>query len=619
MAYYDRVTTTHARTNECEPARCPECGGLECLCRPRFFAGQLLTDEDLNRLDHYIVEKNKLHNRYLHGWGVVCGLEVVCHPCDMVTVRSGYALSPCGEDIVVCRDDTVDVCALIKQCRDKERRRWECDPSDSRGDDPNCRDVTEDWILSIRYEEKPSRGITALKGASGSTCSTSCTCGGSSACGCGGGGSAGGCGCGGGGGCGCSQRGGAATKQTAKGGCKTTGGKSAAPPPQCEPTVVCEGYVYEVCKVPVRQRDPEQRDLGALINRALQCFKCLTEALPLQPSANAGRAQWHQWCCQLKEALLDYLASHPVYDCSLAERIAQFICPDPNSPQFDTDAQYIAAVNSAVQTIIAPVGAAYIFYCFCSAFLPPCPGPVEDPRVPLAVVTVRKGNCRVVRVCNLSYRKFATTFPNLQYWLSPLPFVRQFRKVLESICCRALPSFTRPPATPVPGQPPSTTVPGGPPPPPPPPPPVTPAFAASAAETEAASASASALRDAEFVKALTQAWENRNRNIDGETLFLGAVGARDAQGQPFLTPSELENPFTLLMLNRVLGPTLREVSDEAPGVLRKAVAAGGGGTHGDDDEVSALRAQLAELSATVKQQQEQINAHEERLKGQQSS
>src|SRR5690349_21018508 len=63
----------------CDPRPvCPSCGGLECLCRPRFFAGQLLTDEDLTRLDHYIQAKNRLHNRFLHGWGVACGLEVVC-------------------------------------------------------------------------------------------------------------------------------------------------------------------------------------------------------------------------------------------------------------------------------------------------------------------------------------------------------------------------------------------------------------------------------------------------------------------------------------------------------------------------------------------------------------
>src|SRR5262245_14797564 len=97
------------RSREYSLPACPACGGLGCLCRPRFFAGQLLTEEDLNRLDHYIVEKNKLRNRYLHGWGVVCGLEVVCHPCEgYVTVRSGYALSPCGDDIVVCQDEQVN-------------------------------------------------------------------------------------------------------------------------------------------------------------------------------------------------------------------------------------------------------------------------------------------------------------------------------------------------------------------------------------------------------------------------------------------------------------------------------------------------------------------------------
>src|SRR5512147_1637223 len=112
------LSQTAAANCECGPTCC--CG-LECLCRPRFFAGQLLTDEDLNRLDHYIVAKNRLHNRYLHGWGVVCGLEVVCSPCsDTVTVRPGYAIGPCGEDIVVCNDQPVDVCLLIANCRDAQ-------------------------------------------------------------------------------------------------------------------------------------------------------------------------------------------------------------------------------------------------------------------------------------------------------------------------------------------------------------------------------------------------------------------------------------------------------------------------------------------------------------------
>src|SRR5215472_6418460 len=109
----------------CDPGPvCPACGGLECLCRPRFFAGQLLTEDDLNRLDDYIVAKNRLHNRYLVEWGVACGLEVVCNPCTGadqiatgVLVKPGYALSPCGNDIVLCQTEPVDICALINACR----------------------------------------------------------------------------------------------------------------------------------------------------------------------------------------------------------------------------------------------------------------------------------------------------------------------------------------------------------------------------------------------------------------------------------------------------------------------------------------------------------------------
>ena len=178
------IATTTARRPHPGLMPCPACGELECLCRPRFFAGQLLTEEDLNRLDHYIVEKNKLHNRYLHGWGVACGLEVLCHPCEgYVTVTPGYALSPCGDDIVVCREEAVNVCELLKQCRDDIQRHWDCDPAWPRPD-PNC-DEEQRWVLYICYDEKPSRGVTALRGGSGPACCSRCSCGGSSGCGCG--------------------------------------------------------------------------------------------------------------------------------------------------------------------------------------------------------------------------------------------------------------------------------------------------------------------------------------------------------------------------------------------------------------------------------------------------
>src|SRR5437773_4377678 len=105
-------TTTVTNPPQYTIPACPICGGLECLCRPRFFAGQLLSDEDLRALDHYIIEKNKLHNRYLHGTGTVCGLQILCHKCKgWVTITQGYAIDPCGNDIIVCKDYPFDLCA----------------------------------------------------------------------------------------------------------------------------------------------------------------------------------------------------------------------------------------------------------------------------------------------------------------------------------------------------------------------------------------------------------------------------------------------------------------------------------------------------------------------------
>jgi hypothetical protein len=83
--------------------------------RPVFFDGQLLTSDDLQALVAYTRGKDRLHNRYLVGSGVVCGLQVVCSRAAQgsVVVRSGYALDCCGNDIVVPCDQQVDLMSLV--------------------------------------------------------------------------------------------------------------------------------------------------------------------------------------------------------------------------------------------------------------------------------------------------------------------------------------------------------------------------------------------------------------------------------------------------------------------------------------------------------------------------
>lgn len=217
-------------SSPCHPApdKCPTCGGLECLCRPRFFAGQLLTEENLNHLNQYIIKKNQLHNHYLHGTGVVCGLEVSSDPCDerRVSIAEGYALSPCGNDIVVCAEDSVDICKLIQDCRNKEPR--DCRPYAK--PDKNCRGVEETWLLGICYEETASRGITALRSSS------------------------------------------------AKKSCPDTPPRGA--PPQCEPTQVCEGYRYRLFKMPEKNERvitiaPNVKVKGRFFERLMCCIESL--------------------------------------------------------------------------------------------------------------------------------------------------------------------------------------------------------------------------------------------------------------------------------------------------------------------------------------------------------
>jgi hypothetical protein len=90
----------------------------------------VLLDDDLAAIEGYVVGKNRLRNRFLHGDGVVCGLDVTCHPCGggHVIVGSGYALDCCGNDIVVpCREE-LDIPAMIRQLRTATNGGYDCGP-----------------------------------------------------------------------------------------------------------------------------------------------------------------------------------------------------------------------------------------------------------------------------------------------------------------------------------------------------------------------------------------------------------------------------------------------------------------------------------------------------------
>jgi len=69
--------------------------------RPRYFAGQLLTENDLQAEQDYFRGKARLHNRFMHGWGVISGLRVTVDQGTTLVVAPGLALDCAGNELVL--------------------------------------------------------------------------------------------------------------------------------------------------------------------------------------------------------------------------------------------------------------------------------------------------------------------------------------------------------------------------------------------------------------------------------------------------------------------------------------------------------------------------------------
>jgi hypothetical protein len=82
--------------------------------RPNYFHGKLLGDDDLTLEQSYFKAKLRRHNRLLHGWGVVAGLDVTAgaSPTEVV-VGPGYALDSSGEELLVPEPVVVDLAGTL--------------------------------------------------------------------------------------------------------------------------------------------------------------------------------------------------------------------------------------------------------------------------------------------------------------------------------------------------------------------------------------------------------------------------------------------------------------------------------------------------------------------------
>jgi hypothetical protein len=80
--------------------------------RSRFFTGKLLTADDLQAEQDYFRGKSRLHNRFLHGWGIVSGLGVTIEQGATVVVSPGLAVDCCGNELVLPAAERISLTGL---------------------------------------------------------------------------------------------------------------------------------------------------------------------------------------------------------------------------------------------------------------------------------------------------------------------------------------------------------------------------------------------------------------------------------------------------------------------------------------------------------------------------
>jgi hypothetical protein len=123
--------------------------------RVRYFSRQLITANDLTTEQEHFREKLRRHNRFLHGSGVVCGLEVTAAPTEgapwRVRISEGYALGPHGDEIYVAEPTCVDLARCGPQADPDP-----CEPMMSRR---RPRPTSETLFVAIRYMECPTRPV----------------------------------------------------------------------------------------------------------------------------------------------------------------------------------------------------------------------------------------------------------------------------------------------------------------------------------------------------------------------------------------------------------------------------------------------------------------------------
>jgi hypothetical protein len=365
-------TTIESRqTSVCKPKTCPSCGRQECFERPRFFCGQLLTDKDLDAAQRYVIEKNKLHNRYLVGSGVVCGLAVRCDACDgAVSVEPGYAIDCCGNDIVVCQPQKFDVLDYIKRCfkRQEDGCEGKIQPAHSR-----CDDGPKQYCLVVSYNEIHTHPVTAL--ARGNNCQTA----------------------------------------------------------RCEPSRTDEVFRFDLVEEEPPEKYFAERhswitagdSLAVFLLAAKKFYADFGQARQIQ-DATARHDALKNLFCRTKANVLEAYKKGPRVRCTVADHLREI---EEAFPWNRDVPHYDMLVHNAMFRLFG-WHLRLSIDSLCDALLVPCTECCGEEGVVLACITVQDN--RIEQICNTARRQVLTG-PAMRHWLQPV--YTQIQRLLEYVCC----------------------------------------------------------------------------------------------------------------------------------------------------------------------------------------
>ncbi len=160
----------HDEQNEC---------GYVADERNRYFTGKYMTARDFSDEQSYFLSHHRLHNRLLHGWGIVCGLKVIKHPsrdcaARWVVVQPGIALDCCGRELIL-KCETAFELPLPRpetngndddgkspsQDYEQEDQTYANDQEEETETDEH-EEIREPFLLVLRYVEEEIERVPAL-------------------------------------------------------------------------------------------------------------------------------------------------------------------------------------------------------------------------------------------------------------------------------------------------------------------------------------------------------------------------------------------------------------------------------------------------------------------------